>query len=98
MSHLFRWDESLAGVVDLTFNLAGDDSDPQMRGDVAVSGFQYKDYFFQELEIDGRYSGEKLSGDIAFGDGTSEFPFSRGHDPRRSFHRSNTRKVSSGGD
>ena len=73
VSHLFRWDESLAGVVDLTFNLAGDDSDPQMRGDVAVSGFQYKDYFFQELEIDGRYSGEKLSGDIAFGDGTSEF-------------------------
>ncbi len=73
VSHLFRWDENLAGVVDLAFNLTGDDSDPQMRGDATVSGFQYRDYFFQELEIDGRYSDKELSGDIAFGDGSSEF-------------------------
>ena len=73
VSHLFRWDESLSGVIDLAFNLTGDDSNPQMRGDISVSDFQYRDYFFQELDIDAKYSDKELRGDITFGDGSSEF-------------------------
>ena len=73
VSHLFRWDESLEGVIDLALNLAGDDSDLQMMGDARVNGFQYQDYFFEELQIDGRYSGKELSGDVAFSDGTEEY-------------------------
>ena len=73
VSHLFRWDESLEGVVDVSFNLTGDANDPQMRGDVAISDFQYRDYFFQDLAINGEYSDRKLSGDIAFGGDSGEF-------------------------
>ena len=73
VSHLFRWDESLKGIVDLAFNLTGNDSDPKMVGEIGINGFQYRDYFFEELEIEGRYSGKELSGDIGFGDGTEEY-------------------------
>ena len=73
VSHLFRWDESLKGIVDLTFNLNGNDSDPKMVGEIGINGFQYQDYFFEELEIEGRYSDKKLSGDVGFGDGTEEY-------------------------
>jgi len=73
VSHLFRWDESLKGIVDLAFNLTGNDSDPKMLGEIGINGFQYRDYFFEELEIEGRYSDKKLSGDVGFGDGTEEY-------------------------